>query len=385
MQSTIFLQSEVADPYKIYAQQLMGNPVVWDDVNNLWVVYSYEACEFILKNSCAQIPVTDNTGFNEYALAIKSKLTRLSNYPHHETARTAAMILFQTMRQANIQDILNNLIVEEINSNEIDWVNAVCKKLPVLSILKSFQFNADDCNFITVTIEQLVKILQPKQSSENIASINSISWEVYCRVETHMLTTAFLKEVLKEIIATVKQTEEEVIRICVSNLIGLLMQSYDAGRGALSNSLLHFLLNENLSSVEIGDKKYLQKCVIETLRFNPPVHNTRRIAAENILVNYVTIEKGRQIFLVLAAANRDPRQFENPHQFNIERNNNATLLTFGSGAHSCPAKYFTIDLVSEAMHFLFQKYTTIHLLTGKIEYEPLINLRLPKNILISLS
>lgn len=385
MQSTIFLQSEVADPYKIYAQQLMENPVVWDNVNNLWAVYSYETCEFILKNSFAQISVTDNTGFNEYALAIKSKLTRLSNYPHHETARTAAMILFQTMKPANIQDILNNLIEKEINSNEIDWVNAVCKKLPVLSILKSFQFNADDGNFITGTVEQLVKILQPKQSPENIASINSISKEVYCCVETHILTKAFLKKVLKEIIATVKQTEEEVIRICVSNLIGLLMQSYDAGRGALSNALLHFLLHENLTAVEINNKKYLQKCVTETLRFNPPVHNTRRVAAENIPLNNLTIEKGRQIFIVIAAANRDSQQFENPHQFNAERNNNAALLTFGDGAHSCIAKYFVIDLVTEAIHFLFQKYTTIHLLTEKIEYEPLINLRLPKYILISLS
>ena len=33
---------------------------------------------------------------------------------------------------------------------------------------------------------------------------------------------------------------------CISNLIGLFIQSYDAGRGILSNSLLQVLKNEQL-------------------------------------------------------------------------------------------------------------------------------------------
>lgn len=36
------------------------------------------------------------------------------------------------------------------------------------------------------------------------------------------------------------------------------------------------------------------------------------------------------------AINRDPRRFDEPHDFNFERSNVREHLAFGCGAHSCP-------------------------------------------------
>src|SRR5450432_690135 len=84
MQSFMFLQSEVQDPYILYAQRLLESPVLWDDVNKLWVVHSYKNCEAILNNGSAQIPAINDPRLNEYASAIINRLARLSNPPHHE-------------------------------------------------------------------------------------------------------------------------------------------------------------------------------------------------------------------------------------------------------------------------------------------------------------
>ena len=40
--------------------------------------------------------------------------------------------------------------------------------------------------------------------------------------------------------------------------------------------------------------------------------------------------------LLNGAANRDPRRFECPHEFRIDRPNAAAHVAFGRGAHSCP-------------------------------------------------
>ena len=40
--------------------------------------------------------------------------------------------------------------------------------------------------------------------------------------------------------------------------------------------------------------------------------------------------------LLNGAANRDPRRFELPHEFRIDRPNAAAHVAFGRGAHSCP-------------------------------------------------
>jgi cytochrome P450 len=70
--------------------------------------------------------------------------------------------------------------------------------------------------------------------------------------------------------------------------------------------------------------------------------------------------------------------------FDIERSNNHEHLTFGTGGHMCVAKHFSIHLTTEALRYLFDNYNNISILEDKIEYEPLINARLPKAIWISI-
>jgi cytochrome P450 len=156
--------------------------------------------------------------------------------------------------------------------------------------------------------------------------------------------------------------------MAVSNLAGLLIQSFDAGRGTLSNTLLHSLKHE-------------QQDVTETLRFDSPIHNTRRIATEDIDQN---IKKGQSILIVLASANRDEKQFLHADTYDSSRSNNSTLLTFGAGAHACLAKQLSVNMATEALNFLFTTYPNTRLIQQGIEYEPLINARLPKQLLISL-
>ena len=68
--------------------------------------------------------------------------------------------------------------------------------------------------------------------------------------------------------------------------------------------------------------------------------------------------------------------------FDIERINNNENLTFGIGGHMCLAKYFSIHLATEALWHLFQNYKFVSLLENQIQYESLINARLPKRICI---
>ena len=47
------------------------------------------------------------------------------------------------------------------------------------------------------------------------------------------------------------------------------------------------------------------------------------------------VEKGAKIYLSYAGANRDPDVFEDPHQFDITRQNARKHLAFGTGPHVC--------------------------------------------------
>lgn len=380
MISSLFFQSDIQDPYSIYKSMLDKNPVYWDETNKIWAIYSYEYCVEILKSRKVEIPIVNPNNeqkLNKYALIILGNLTRLSNGIQHEISKEIAIQLFSNMKSIDISEIISSLIKSDLIGNEIDWVDSVSKKLPVLVLLKSFGFKENDCDFISEKIESFIKIMLPQKTQEQTELINNNSEELYSIIEKQLSSLPFFDSLLIKISNQFNLSIEEIISIATSNFIGLCIQSYDAGRGILSNSLLQILKHKTFSKrIEI------EKSVTETLRFDPPIHNTRRIAIEDFYIGESQIKKGDSILIVLASANQDPDKFDNAIDFDIERINNTENLTFGIGGHMCLAKYFSIHLATETLWYLFQNYKSISLLENQIQYESLINARLPKNIWI---
>jgi cytochrome P450 len=61
-----------------------------------------------------------------------------------------------------------------------------------------------------------------------------------------------------------------------------------------------------------------------------------RLATRTTTVGGVEIKAGTPVMLLNGAANRDPRRFECPHDFTIDRQNALNHIAFGRGVHSCP-------------------------------------------------
>ncbi len=74
----------------------------------------------------------------------------------------------------------------------------------------------------------------------------------------------------------------------------------------------------------------------EALRIESPVKADFRLARRAATVGGVDIAPGTPVMLLNGAANRDPRRFEDPAVFKVDRPNAKEHLAFGRGAHSCP-------------------------------------------------
>jgi cytochrome P450 len=387
MTTTLFLQSEIQDPYGLYKTMLAQNPVYWDEENQIWVLYSYDACLSILNSNLAHIPEinpNNEQGLNYSALEISKQLARLSNGIQHDISREVAMLLFSNMTAVMTSKVLEQLLESRENKFELDWVNSVCKQLPVLVVLKSFDFNDKDSLFISENIELLTKIMLPSKTQMQVDAINTMAKEIYEIAEKQLVASVFYAILEKALSEKHRINAKEILSLCVSNIIGLFIQSYDAGRGLLSNALLQILNKEHSLLNLVIERDWMQSVIIESLRFDPPIHNTRRVAVGDIVLNDIVIKKGDKIVLVLASANRDANQFLNPDNFDPTRINNGEHLTFGTGGHGCLAKHFSIRLATDALLYLFEQYKNVSLLDENIDYEPLLNARLPKNILISI-
>ena len=85
-----------------------------------------------------------------------------------------------------------------------------------------------------------------------------------------------------------------------------------------------------------ADRSLVPNFVEETLRLEAPVKGDFRVARTPKNVGGVDIPAGSCVMVLNGAANRDPRQFERPSEFNVERENARHHIAFGYGVHTCP-------------------------------------------------
>src|SRR5262249_11182566 len=109
----------------------------------------------------------------------------------------------------------------------------------------------------------------------------------------------------------------------VANAIGFLSQSYEATAGLIGNTLLWLGRHPEL-------ERAVPAAVLEVVRHDPSVQNTRRFVAHDGQVAGVEMRAGEAILVILAAANRDPVVNPEPARFDPARVS-PRVFTFGVG------------------------------------------------------
>ena len=82
------------------------------------------------------------------------------------------------------------------------------------------------------------------------------------------------------------------------------------------------------------DPSLVPAAFAEVLRFWIPIHAWGRHATTDVDIDGATVPAGAQMALLLGSGNRDPRHFEDPDEFLVERNP-VDHLSFGYGPHGC--------------------------------------------------
>ena len=85
-----------------------------------------------------------------------------------------------------------------------------------------------------------------------------------------------------------------------------------------------------------ANRDLVPRFIEETLRTEGPILGEYRLAVKATELGGVPIPAGTAVLLANGAANRDPRQFECPAEFRVNRENVRRHIAFGHGIHTCP-------------------------------------------------
>ena len=125
-----------------------------------------------------------------------------------------------------------------------------------------------------------------------------------------------------------------------AEIIGMADHLYIGGNEtttfAMASGLWLLLSRPDVHAAVLADRRRVGDFVEEVLRLEAPTMGMVRHAVRDTEIAGVAIPEGASIHVRYAAANRDPRQFDDPHTLDLDRPNSARHLAFSTGETHCP-------------------------------------------------
>lgn len=140
---------------------------------------------------------------------------------------------------------------------------------------------------------------------------------------------------------------------------------FTAARGAtavlLSWSLLMLVERPELVARLRDDHSRIPAFVEEVLRMESPVKSDFRLARKTTKLGGVVIPAGTTVMVCPGAINRDPRKFDDPHEFRLDRPNVRDHVAFGRGVHTCPGGHLARAEARIAVECILDRMSEIRL------------------------
>jgi cytochrome P450 len=165
----------------------------------------------------------------------------------------------------------------------------------------------------------------------------------------------------------------------VANLAGFLFGAgQDTSAKLLGNTLKYLADVPGLQDRVRQDLSLVPALLEEVLRIEGSTKMTSRVARRATRIGEMEIPVGTRIMVALAAANRDPRRWQEPKEFVLNRPRAVEHVAFGRGAHVCVGAPLARAELKIMLEQLLKNTSNIDLVAAKhgprgerhFEYEP---------------
>ncbi len=380
----------LADPFPLYRRMRDEDPAHWSPLLKAWVLTRYDDVKRVcldgqmssdrLRPFFASLPPAE-AGRMAELIRLLTLWMVFRDPPEHTRLRRLAAKVFNVKSMSalrpRIEMLTEHLLDGLDDKSEFDLIADFSGPLPAMVIM----------DMLGVPLEALARL---KRLSDEMALFIGSARETPEKYPRAEAATQEMAAIFRELIAARRAapqrdllselvnledngerlSEDELVATCVL----LLFAGHETTTHSIANGL-RSLLRFPSELMKLRENPSLAAAAVEELlRYDGPIGALVRIVTEPHELHGRPLRKGERVFLLMNAANRDERAYEDADRVDLGRDG-VPHLTFGYGAHICLGFPLARLEGQIALPALLRRWKRIELKTDRLEWNDSMVLR----------
>ncbi|HEU4405367.1 MAG TPA: cytochrome P450 [Polyangiaceae bacterium] len=385
------------DPYPLYAKARREAPVFYSPVFDLWFVTAYRDAKAIVRDparfSSHYLIRTPQNPPPEVAAVLAEEVAEIpmlvnDDPPAHTRVRALVSKAFLPQRIAAMEPRVREIAERHIDAfaaeGSADVIARFAYPLPMQVICEIVGLPVSGMDDIKRWCNDLIALTAMYTSAEQkvAAARGSVAFQRWLGGIVDARRAAPTGDLLSALIEARVEGQAPLSREeIVSLLITLIFGGHETTTNMIGNALLLLFANPGALAAVKNDRGLLPAAVEESLRMDASIQGMMRTTTEPVELGGVALPKGAKVFVLFAAANRDPAEFPEPDAFELRRPNVESHLAFGRGIHFCMGAALARLEIRVALEALFARLPDLRLAPGQpYLYVPTFMHRGPKQL-----
>lgn len=376
-----------ADPYPYLARLRDQGPALRTE-QDVWLVTRHADVVAGLRDPALSCDLSRSPAHEEYfrARGIDARFPMPLNAldpPEHRRIRTAISREFVPQAVDRLRPDLDAVVADVVrglpDSGVVDLVADLAYPVPIAVVGRLFGIPPEDWPMLERwsrafgAASDLDLLLGPDQR-EAATAATAEAGEYFARLVADRRRRPVV-DLMGRWLATVRQDRSMTVAELLVNGVFLLMVGHHNTVSLIAGGVLNLLRHpEELARLR-ADPGLLDNAVDELLRYDSPVQTATRVTTEALDVGGTVIPAGRTTLLLIGAANRDPRAFDDPDRVDVSRAGTRQQVGFGRGLHACLGAYLARIETGQTLRALLARYPEISLAGEPVRPSPSFSLR----------
>ena len=341
----------LSDPFALYARLRDEDPLHWSAGLKAWVLTRYDDVRRVCLDTAGMSSDRLRPFFATLPSAEAARVADLMRYltlwmvfrdpPEHTRLRRLAAKVFNVRSinalRPDVEAITKMLLDGLRGRSEFDFISELAGPLPALVIMHMLGVPRSElARLKRLSDEMALFIGSARDTPDKYPRAEAATTEMAALFRELIL--ARRKTPQRDLLTELVQVEDQGDRLNDDELVATCVLLLFAGHETTTHHIANGLRSLVAFPAELErlrkDPSLAPAAVEELLRYDGPIGAQVRIVQEPQTLHGKELKPGERVFLLMNAANRDPRAYREPDRVDLGRNG-VPHLTFGFGAHIC--------------------------------------------------